>query len=66
MMEVSTKAVEKIPSEWSQQKSQHSAISTNKVSIHTDDELGRKKEVNSMRSKLYVLRLSNHLSLPQI
>ena len=33
---------------------------------YSDEELGRKKEVNSMGSRLYVLRLSNHLSLHQI
>ena len=38
-------------------------------STHTysDDELGKKKEVNnSTGSRLYVLRLSNHPSLPRI
>ena len=32
---------------------------------YSDDELGKKKEVNSTGSRLYVLRLSNHLSLPR-
>ena len=40
----------------------------NEQSIYTysDDELGKKKKVNSMGSRLYVLRLSNHLSLPRV
>ena len=33
---------------------------------YSDNELGKKKEVNSTGSRLYVLRLSNHLSLPRI
>ena len=33
---------------------------------YSDDELGKKKEVNSTGSRLYVPRLSNHLSLPRI
>ena len=33
---------------------------------YSDDELGKKKEVNSTGSRLYVSRLSNHLSLPRI
>ena len=32
---------------------------------YSDDELGKKKEVNSTGSRLYVPRLSNHLSLPR-
>ena len=39
-----------------------------KESTHAyyDDELGKKKEVNSTGSRLYAPRLSNHLSLPRI
>ena len=33
---------------------------------YSDNELGKKKEVNSTGSRLYVPRLSNHLSLPRI
>ena len=33
---------------------------------YSDDELSKKKEVNSTGSRLYVPRLSNHLSLPRI
>ena len=35
-------------------------------STYSDDELAKKKEVNSTGSRLYVPRLSNHLSLPRI
>ena len=50
------------------EKRQYSAISAKKVPTHiySDDELGNKKEVNSTGSRLYVPRLSNHLSLPRI
>ena len=33
---------------------------------YSDDELGKRKEVNSTGSRLYVPRLSNRLSLPRI
>ena len=33
---------------------------------YSDDELGKKKEVNSTGSRLSVPRLTNHLSLPRI
>ena len=65
--DVSTKAVETIPWESSPKKSRNSAnFGEESFYTYSDDKLGKKKEANSTGSRLYVPRLSNHLSLPPI
>ena len=63
---MATNAMETISWETSRKKANiRRDFSEESIYTYSDDELSKKKEVNSTGSRLYVPRLSNQMSLPR-